>query len=122
MHQLIKTTMVDRAKTAVTLLLILIAWSMSSASLLSLPSVQGPATRCPMHPQSAPLRSPIDHRCCQVRHDTAPQKAANPKPDFSTFFVLSSDPRPISKDVFGVALYTESVSPGMPPAKSQLRI
>ena len=118
-----KMTMVNRAKNAVTVLLILIAASIPSAPSLSLPSARGRATGCPMHRHSAPLPSPVDHRCCQVRHDTAAlQKAVNPKPDFGTFFIFSSDPKPVSEDVFGVLLYKEAVSPATPPTKPQLRI
>src|ERR1700694_5400968 len=95
--------MLIRTKVAGTLLLVLTVWSISSASLLSLPSVQGRATGCPMHRHSIPPRSPITPNCCRAGGDVAVlQKAANPKPDVATFAFVSSDRKPISQDVFAL--------------------
>ena len=122
MHPILKSTMHVEPKAARTLLLVLMVWSISSTLLLSLPSVQGRATECPMHRQSSPLRSPVDHSCCQSSHDTAVlQKAVNPKSDVAVAVLLSSDQKPIPQDVFAL-IPDETDSPGSPPAKLQLRV
>jgi hypothetical protein len=114
--------MLLKAKVVGTLLLVLIVWSISSASMLSLPSVQGRATGCPMHRQSFPLRSPTDNSCCQSSDNTATlQKAANPKLDFAMLALIISDRKQIPQDVFAL-FRDEAASPGTPPAKLQLRI
>ena len=111
-----------KTKVAGTLLLGLIVWSISSASLLSLPSVKGRAAGCPMHRQSIPPSSPTSHNCCQPGHDTAMlQKAANPEPAVLVAELLSSDTKPVPQDIF-VVFPEETASPGTPPAKLQLRI
>jgi hypothetical protein len=105
-----------------TLLLVLIVSTISSASLRSLPSEQGRASGCPMHRQSIPPSSPITPNCCRAGVDVAVlQKAANPKPDFATFALVSSDRKPIPQDVL-VLPRDEAASPGSPRAKLQLRI
>jgi hypothetical protein len=111
-----------KTKVAGTLLLVLIVWSISAASLLSLPSVKGRAAGCPMHRQSIPPSSPTSHNCCQPGHDTAMlQKAANPEPAVLVAELLSSDTKPVPQDRFAL-LQDEAASPGIPPAKLQLRI
>lgn len=122
MHQIPKSIMFVKAKVAGTLLLVLIVWGISSASLLSLPSPQGRATGCPMHRQSLPQRLPISHNCCQTGHDAAMlQKAANPQHDVLVAVVLRSDRKPVPQDVFAL-FRDQATSPGTPPAKLQLRI
>jgi len=114
--------MLVKAKAAGTLLLILIVWSISSASLLSLPSAQSGRAECPMHRQSSSLPSPADHRCCQSEHDAAVlQKPANPKPDFVVSLLLRLDPKPVPQDTFAL-FQDEAASPGTPSAKLPLRI
>jgi hypothetical protein len=122
MHHIFQTPMPVKAKVAITLLLILIVWSISSSSLWSLPSVLGRATGCPMHRQSIPPSSPTTPNCCRASGDVAVlQKAANPKPDVATFALVTSDQEPIPQDFFAL-ISDEAASPGTPPAKLQLRI
>ena len=121
-HHIFRSRMLLRAKAVSILLLMLAVSSISSASLLSLPSVQGQATGCPMHRQSSPLHSPIDHRCCQSEHDAAVlQKPANPKPDVVISLLLRLDPKPVPQGTSAL-FQDEAASPGTPPAKLQLRI
>ena len=114
--------MLVKAKVAGTLLLIVIVWNISAASFLSLPSVQGRASGCPMHRQSIPPSSPITPNCCRASGDVAVlQKAVNPKSDVAVAVLLGSDPTPIPQDVFAL-FRDEAASPGTPPAKLQLRV
>jgi hypothetical protein len=122
MHHISKSTMLVKAKVAGTLLLVLIVWSISSASLLSPASVQGQTTECPMHRQSIPTNSPTTPNCCRLGPEMPVlQRAANPKPDFAMLALVISDRKPIPQDVF-VLSRDEAASPGTPPAKLQLRI
>jgi len=123
MHQILKSTMLVKAKVAGSLLLILALCTISSVSCLSLASAQGGGAGCPMHhQQSIPSDSPIDHRCCQSEHGAAVlQKPANSQHDFATFALISSSRKPVPEDVFE-HFRSDNVSPGTPPTKSQLRI
>jgi len=120
MHQILKLTMLVKAKVAGSLFLIL---AFCSISWLSLGSAQGGRTGCPMHhQQSIPSDAPIDHRCCQSEHGaTLLQKPANPQDDFATFALVTSDRKPILHDLFTLSR-DEAASPETPPAKLQLRI
>jgi len=122
MHQTLKATMQVKTKVAGTLLLVLIVWSISSASLLSLPSEQGRASGCPMHRQSSQLPSPSDHSCCQSGHDTAVlQSSTIPQHDGFVSMLPASDQKPASSRTLA-HFRTDTVSPGTPPSRPQLRI
>jgi len=111
-----------KTKVLGTLLLVLIVWSISSASLLSLPSEQGRTSGCPMHRQSIPPSAPTTHNCCQSGHNAAMlQKPANSQHVVDFVVLLSSERKPMPQQVFAV-FPDEAASPGTPPAKSQLRI
>lgn len=122
MHQIVEQTMLVKGKAAGSVLLILIVWSISSSSLLSLPSVQGQTTECPMHRHSIPPSSPTTPNCCRSGPEmTVLLKTANPKPDVAVAILLRSDRKLVPQDVFALRR-DEAASPGTPPAKLQLRI
>lgn len=114
--------MLVKVKTAGILLLIMAVCSISSTSLLTISSVRAGAGTCPMHQQSSPRPSPIDHHCCQSGHDTAVlQTPAHPSHELFVLFLPISGQKSASPEAFAQPR-GNATPPGTPPAKFQLRV
>src|SRR5437763_13055526 len=103
---------------AILLSVVIVGFSPSS---LPVPVSRSRPAQCPMHRQSAPSPSPIDHRCCQTGRTTVLQRAILPGHDAIVLALPKLEEKPASPNNF-TQLWIDTLSPGIPTSNLPLRI